>query len=117
MLKKISFIMALVAVIFTANCGSLINSLSATKGLHGFDHNGSLFQSTSRSESTSDVIGSKKGQACQSMFLFTAVAVGDASLPEARRAGGISKVNHITYDKTRVLGLLYMKDCLTVYGE
>lgn len=117
MFKKISFVMALVAVIFTANCGTLINNFSAQRGLHGFDHNGSLFTSTSRSEATSDNIGPKKGQACQSMFLFTAVAVGDASLPEARRAGGISKVNHITYDKTRVLGLLYMKDCITVYGE
>ncbi len=109
--------MALAAVITTANCGTLINNLTANKGLHGFDHNGSLFTNTSRSEAVSDNIGSKKGQACQTMFLFTAVAIGDASLPEARRAGGITKVNHITYDRMRVLGLVYNKDCITVYGE
>jgi hypothetical protein len=51
------------------------------------------------------------------MFLLTAIAFGDASLPEARRVGGITKVNHITFEKTRVLGLLYNKDCITVYGE
>lgn len=51
------------------------------------------------------------------MFLLTAIAVGDASLLAAKRAAGINKINHITYDKTRILGLLYMKDCITVYGE
>jgi hypothetical protein len=117
MLKKVSFTLVIVAVSFLGNCGTLINNLSATKGLHGFDHNGSIFQSTSRSESNADFIGNKKGQACQSMFLLTAIAFGDASLPEARRVGGITKVNHITFEKTRVLGLLYNKDCITVYGE
>lgn len=51
------------------------------------------------------------------MFLLTAIAVGDASLPAAKRAAGINKINHITYDKTRILSFLYMKDCITVYGE
>lgn len=106
-----------VILLFNFNCGTFINQLSATKGLHGFDHNGSIFQNTSRSESVVNEIGSKSGQACQSMFFFTAIAVGDASLPAAKRAAGINKINHITYDKTRILGLLYMKDCITVYGE
>ena len=106
-----------VVVLLNFNCGTLINQFSATKGLHGFDHNGSLFQNTSRSESTTSETGSKSGQACQSMFLFTAIAVGDASLPTAKLNGGINKINHITYEKTRILGLVYMKDCITVYGD
>ncbi|TGN19000.1 TRL domain-containing protein [Leptospira idonii] len=118
MFKKITLsLVILIAAAATSNCGTLLNQFSATKGLHGFDHNGSVFASTVRSEAISDTIGSKKGTACQTMFLFTAVAFGDASLPEARRNGGISKVNHIAYEKTRILSLLYNRDCIIVYGE
>lgn len=124
MLRKILMTLALfLAVSASGNCGTFINALSATKGLHGYDHSGFIYSNTSRSESVTDSIGTKKGTACQSMVLYL-FAFGDASLPAAKAAGNVKVVNHVTYEKTRVLATPftlmigpYMKDCITVYGE
>lgn len=123
MAKKISFILVLLVMVTFSNCGTFINALGATKGLHGYDHHGMIYSNTTRSEGFTDTIGAKKGTACQSMFLFL-FAVGDASLPAAKAAGNVKTVNHITYEKTRVFATpltlmagLFMKDCITVYGE
>ncbi len=44
------------------------------------------------------------------------VATGDASIEAAMKNGGISKVHHVDYHSTSILGL-YAKFVVTVYGE
>lgn len=124
MTKKILMTLALLgAIAASGNCGTFINALSASRGLHGYDHHGLIWANTTRSEIMSDTIGSKKGTACQSMVLYL-FAFGDASLPAAKAAGNVKTVNHVTYEKTRFLATPvtlmigpYMKDCITVYGD
>ena len=123
MTKKISLFLVLLVMVTFSNCGTFINALSATKGLHGNDHSGFIYSNTSRSEAITESVGPKKGTACQSMILYL-FAFGDASLPAAKAAGNIKVINHITYEKTRFLATPltlmigpYMRDCITVYGE
>ncbi|MFH0926935.1 MAG: TRL-like family protein [bacterium] len=64
---------------------------------------------------TVDVQPSKSGSAsCVSVLGL--VAVGDASIDAAMRDGDITKVHHIDYDNTRILGV-YAKLTVIVYGE
>jgi hypothetical protein len=56
-------------------------------------------------------------RACQNMVLLLA-AWGDASVPAAMKAGDISKIKHISYEKTRgLLGIAYMQDCIILNGD
>jgi hypothetical protein len=64
---------------------------------------------------TSNSGSSKMGSAeCASILgLF---ATGDASIETAMKNGGITKIHHIDYHSTGILGL-YAKHIVTVYGE
>lgn len=63
---------------------------------------------------TSNAIGSKKGEATAQGFVF--FAQGDASISAAAANGGITKISHVDYHTTSILGL-YAKTTTTVYGD
>lgn len=63
---------------------------------------------------TANPVGSKKGEATASGILF--FATGDASISAAASNGGISKISHVDYHTTSILGI-YAKTTTTVYGE
>lgn len=58
---------------------------------------------------------SKRGEAC-AQNLLGAVAIGDASIDAAKKAGGISRVASVEQVPTRVLGF-YARFCTVVRGE
>jgi hypothetical protein len=57
----------------------------------------------------------KTGQACLSSILG-AVALGDASIEAAKKAGGITTVAHIDHEQFGVLGV-YATSCTIVHGQ
>jgi hypothetical protein len=63
---------------------------------------------------TSNTAGTKMGQASSTGIIC--VATGDASIKTAAANGGITKISHIDYHTTSVLGL-WAKTTVTVYGE
>jgi hypothetical protein len=63
---------------------------------------------------TSNAGGSKMGQATSTGIIC--VATGDSSIKTAAANGGITKISHVDYHVTSVLGL-YVKTTVTVYGE
>ena len=63
---------------------------------------------------TSNSGGSKMGSAESSGVL--GFAWGDSSIKAAAANGGITKISHVDYHVTAVLGV-YVKTTVTVYGE
>jgi hypothetical protein len=63
---------------------------------------------------TSQTGASKVGQASSTAIIC--VATGDSSIKAASDSAGITKVQHVDYHTTSVLGL-YAKTTVTVYGE
>jgi hypothetical protein len=63
---------------------------------------------------TGNASGSKVGQASSTGIIC--VATGDSSIKAAAANGGITKISHVDYHTTSVLGL-YAKTTVTVYGE
>jgi hypothetical protein len=63
---------------------------------------------------TSNAGGSKMGQATSTGIIC--VATGDSSIRTAASNGGITKISHVDYHVTSVLGL-YVKTTVTVYGD
>ena len=63
---------------------------------------------------TSNAGASKVGQATAKGVIC--VATGDASIKAACANGGITKISHVDYHVTSVLGL-YVETTVTVYGE
>ncbi len=63
---------------------------------------------------TSNTAGPKMGQASSEAIIC--VATGDSSIKTAAANGGITKISHVDYHTTSVLGL-YAKTTVTVYGE
>ncbi len=63
---------------------------------------------------TSNPAGSKMGQATSTGIIC--VATGDSSIKTAAANGGITKISHVDYHVTSVLGL-YVKTTVTVYGD
>ena len=63
---------------------------------------------------TGNAGGNKVGQATSTgIFGF---ATGDSSIKAAAASGGITKISHVDYHTTGVLGI-YAKTVVTVYGE
>jgi hypothetical protein len=58
---------------------------------------------------------SKRGQACVSSVLG-AIATGDASLEEAKRAGGITQIAFVDHEQFSILGI-YATTCTIVHGQ
>ena len=63
---------------------------------------------------TSNSGASKMGQASSEGIIC--FATGDSSIKAAADAGGITKISHVDYHTTSVLGV-YAKTVVTVYGE
>jgi len=63
---------------------------------------------------TSNTGATKMGQATSTGIIC--VATGDSSIKAAMDAGGITKISHVDYHVTSVLGV-YAKTTVTVYGE
>ena len=63
---------------------------------------------------TSNSGGTKMGQASSEGIIC--VATGDSSIKTAAANGGITKISHVDYHVTSVLGV-YSKTTVTVYGE
>jgi hypothetical protein len=60
--------------------------------------------------------GAKTGEACASGFIFNAIAIGDATLAAAKKAGGVTDVHSVEFGGTNILGL-YTQGCTIVYGN
>jgi hypothetical protein len=63
---------------------------------------------------TGNAAGTKMGQAVSSGIL--GFATGDSSIKTAAANGGITKISHVDYHITGILGV-YAKTIVTVYGE
>ena len=63
---------------------------------------------------TSHSSASKVGQASSTAVIC--VATGDSSIKAAADSAGITKIQHVDYHTTSVLGV-YAKTTVTVYGE
>lgn len=63
---------------------------------------------------TSNSGASKMGQAESTGIIC--VATGDSSIKTAAANGGITKISHVDYHTTSILGV-YAKTVVTVYGE
>lgn len=61
-----------------------------------------------------DLDGKKGVSTCKSYFSL--IALGDASIQEAADEGGITKITHVDWSVTNVLGV-YGEYTVTVYGE
>ena len=59
---------------------------------------------------------SAKSGTSECMSILGWVALGDASLETAMKAGGIKKINHVDFHTFNILGI-YAKLTVTVYGE
>ena len=57
----------------------------------------------------------KTGEACVSSILG-AVAMGDASIEAAKKAGGITQIAHVDHEQFGVLGV-YATSCTIVHGQ
>ncbi len=63
---------------------------------------------------TSNSVGSKMGQATSQGIL--GFATGDSSIKTAAANAGITKISHVDYHTTSVLGV-WAKTTVTVYGD
>lgn len=63
---------------------------------------------------TSNSGATKMGEASSTGIIC--VATGDSSIKTAAANGGITKIQHVDYHTTSVLGV-YVKTTVTVYGE
>lgn len=97
---------AAVAVMLTG-CVGPMGGVSGAAGMLYTDVSGAL-------GATSNAGGSKMGQATSTGIIC--VATGDSSIKTAAANGGITKISHVDYHVTSVLGL-YVKTTVTVYGE
>ena len=66
-------------------------------------------------QATSNEVGNKKGEACQSNILGV-FSTGDASISAAAKAGGVAKVGTVNYSFSTILGL-YSSTCTVVTGN
>jgi len=64
---------------------------------------------------TSNAAATKTGKA-EASTIMGLVATGDASVEAAAKNGGITKIHHVDYHTTNILGV-YGKIITTVYGE
>lgn len=64
---------------------------------------------------TSNAVATKTGTA-EATTIMSLFATGDASVDAAAKNGGITKIHHVDYHTTNVMGV-YGKIITTVYGE
>jgi hypothetical protein len=64
---------------------------------------------------TGSMRGNLHGQACAESYLGL-VALGDASISAAAKAGGVNQISHVDHTWTNILGL-YAQYCTLVWGS
>ncbi|MBN2179225.1 MAG: TRL-like family protein [Deltaproteobacteria bacterium] len=102
-MRKISFIMVIVACIFlVSGCGSLYTNVKTP-------------MPTLEMQVNADD-QAKVGTASATAYLWV-VVVGDCSVASAMKQGGITKIHHVDTDINTILGGLYGKFTTVVYGE
>jgi hypothetical protein len=107
-MKKLIGYSSVVAVAgLLAGCVGPMGPVGGVGGLVYTDVSGPLLV-------TSHSSASKVGQASSTAIIC--VATGDSSIKAAADSAGITKVQHVDYHTTSVLGL-YAKTTVTVYGE
>jgi len=107
MKKLIVCASAAALVILVAGCVGPNAPLGGTYGMVYTDVSGAV-GATSNSGATKTGTAESQGVIC--------VAWGDSSIKAAAANGGITKIQHVDYHVTSVLGL-YTKTIVTVYGE
>jgi hypothetical protein len=107
MKKLIGCLSAVTLVGLLSGCVGPMGPVGAAGGMLYTDVSGPLI-------ATSNSGASKMGQAeATGIICF---ATGDCSIKTAASNGGITKIAHVDYHTTSVMGL-YVKTVVTVYGE
>lgn len=77
---------------------------------------GAIYNDTKANEKvTENVLGTKQGEACASSILGW-VTTGDASVPEASKKAGITRVASVDHSFSNILGIVATY-CVIVTGE
>jgi hypothetical protein len=77
---------------------------------------GIIYDDTKANEKvTENVLGTKQGEACASSILGW-VTTGDASVPEAAKKAGITKIASVDHSYSNILGIV-SSYCAIVTGE
>lgn len=105
-MKKYTFIMMFAAFAF-----AMSSCATANAPLTGFLYSDVKAPVTA----TSNTAGKKVGTAVATSILGL-VATGDASIATAAKSAGITKISHVDYHSTSVLGI-YATYTVTVYGD
>ena len=77
---------------------------------------GSLYMSVKGPLAISPQPGMSKTGTASASSILGLIAMGDASIEAAAKAGGITKIHHVDYESTNILGL-YATFTTVVYGE
>jgi hypothetical protein len=104
MVQKTIAILALVTL--SSGC-AMSNSAPVT----GYAYTGAR----GATNATSNEVGTKTGTACATSYVGV-VALGDASIAAAAKAGGITKISSVDSDNTGIIGV-YAKNCTIVSGN
>ena len=107
MKKLIGYSSSLGLVALLAGCVGPMGNAGGTGGTIYTDVSGA-------GSATSNTGASKVGSAKSTGIIC--VATGDSSIKAACANGGITKISHVDYHVTSVLGL-YVETTVTVYGE
>jgi hypothetical protein len=108
LVKTLALTAAVATVAMTSGCASVRNQ--AATGSCYFDVVQPL------GEATISNVGSSKSGKSTAMAYLGWVAMGDASINAAAKAGGISKIAYVDYHSTNILGIIGSYTTI-VYGE
>lgn len=106
-MKRVVLVSLAAVLVTLTGCVGPMGPVGGVGGLFYTDVSGPV-------TATGNAAGTKMGQAT-STGVF-GVAMGDSSIKTAAANGGITKISHVDYHTTGVLGV-YAKTIVTVYGE
>jgi hypothetical protein len=107
-MKKLIALTSVASLMFlSTGCVGPTGTIAGTAGM--------LFTDVSGPLAVGSATGSTKVGTAESTAIIC-VATGDSSIKAACANGGITKIHHVDYHVTSVLGL-YAKTTVTVYGE
>lgn len=106
MKKSITFIvLGLIPVFLFMGCALVASPLI-----------GAIYTDVKAPAGVTENVGSSKMGTASAMSILGLVATGDASIQAAAKNGGITKIRHVDFHSTSILGV-YAKYTVTVYGE
>jgi hypothetical protein len=106
-MKRVALCSLAAGLVALSGCVGPIGSVAVVGGGLYMDVSGPI-------GATSNTVGTKMGQATSTGIIC--VATGDSSIKTAAANGGITKISHVDYHTTSILGL-WAKTTVTVYGE